>query len=226
MRGKFFLIICLFTSCGFFKTPPSNEPDLGTPSKQFDVNIQGNEIYTMLNLPITNDTIKNLIIQLGKHSYSTSRDQYNPYARTGMYLYYEFEGIRLSFNGPDAGTNKKEEVEKLIREYRMDPYFLEQITIEPAKYKGILPMGIKSTDGPIQIEEKLGLHDEHFQSNNDVSRRVEYIYPNHGLDIRFNFFPGDLNPDSTMYLLIVTDSVAEMKRYPTKFPKYQDNPGD
>lgn len=211
------IMVFLISSCGFFRTPTSNEPDLGVPSKEFKVNIDGDNLYQLLNLPITSDTIKNLINQLGKHSYSTTRDEYNPYATLGMKLYYEFEGIRLVFNGPDTGTNKKEEVEKIIRENPKDPFILEQIDIEPAKYKGRLPKGIVSSDGPVQIDKKLGIHDEHFFSNKDATRRVQYIYPNHGLEIQFKCFPDGISMDSSMYLLIVKDSLKEMARFPTKF---------
>jgi hypothetical protein len=214
MKLKYLLFLISFTSCGFLKTPPSNEPDLGAPSKQFEVNIQGDRLYQLINLPITNDTIKNLLVQLGKHSYSTSRDEYDPYATTAMTLYYEFEGITLVFNGPDAGTNEKTKVTELIKQYPHD-FILEQIDIEPAKYKGALPKNILATDKAFEIEKKLGKHNEHFQSNLDPSQRVQYIYPHHGLDIQFNFHPGGVSLDSNMYLMVIKDSLKEKARFPT-----------
>lgn len=223
MKYYIMAFICItMVSCGFLKTPSSNEPDLGLPKNKFVVNIEGDNLYKVLNLPITNDTIINLISQLGKHKYSTSRDEYFPYATTGMYLYYEFEnGLSLYFNGPDAGSNEKQKVMTLIKEYPTG-YRLEKINIENGVYKGTLPKGLLNSDDALRVEEKLGKHNEHFKSNNDQSSRVEYIYPNHGLDIRFSFYPDGVSVDSTIQLISITDSITEMKRFPTIYPQYKE----
>lgn len=221
-RNLLVFIALILASCNFLKSPPSNEPDLGSPNKKFEVNLDGDNLYKIINLSITNDTIINLISQLGKHKYSTSRDDYFPYATTAMNLDYEFEnGISISFTGPDAGTNEKQKVMDMIKKYP-NGFRVERVDVETNIYKGSLPKGILHTDGPVQVEKKIGKHSEHFKSNIDQSERVEYIYPHHGLDIRFNFYPGDLSPDSTIQLLIITDSITEMKRFPTIYPQYKE----
>ncbi len=218
MKPYYLVILITFfiSSCGFLKTPPSNEPDLGEATKKFEVNIQGDELYKLIGLSLTSDTVKNLFNQLGHHGYSTSRDFYYPYATTGMYLYYEFGDLRFSFNGPDAGSNEKSKVENLIKKYP-DGYRLEQIEIRTPSYKGTLPKGINDSLYPNEVEKILGKYDEHF-GRLDPTQRIKYFYPNHGLTILFNTTPVDIHPDSSIFRIWITDSITEMKRFPTKFP--------
>lgn len=217
-----FACLLLTVSCGFLKTKPSNEPDMGSPKHKFEVNIDGDNLYKIINMPISNDTMINLFSQMGKHKYSNSRDDYFPYATTAMSLYYEFEnGISLSFSGPDAGSNDKQAVMDMMKKYPTG-FRLEQISIDNKVYRGKLPKGILNTDSPILVEEKVGKYNEFFKSNVDQTERVEYFYPHLGLDIRFNFFPGEFSPDSSIQMIIITDSITEMKRFPTIYTRFKE----
>ena len=212
-------LLC-FISCSFLSSKKKTF-DIGPPNKTFDLDISGDHLYDCINLSITSDSCKNLIRQLGEYKFSTSRDEYFPYATTGMLLYYEFEGVRLVFDGPDAGSNDPEKIKDLIKTYP-NGFRIQEIDIEPALFKGALPKTITQNDSPWIVEKKLGKYNTHFGSNIDRSEKVSFTYPNHGLVVKFNFYPEEFNADSSIHLVVITDSITEMKRWPTIFPAYAE----
>jgi len=201
-----FLSSCLFSGKSKKLSMPLN---IGEPSKTFAVNVDGDNLYRLINLPLASDSMKNAIKQLGDFNFTTSMDEYYPYPTTAEYLYYDFGGLNISVRG--AGMNiKRNELQKTYDEYTSS-FRTESIVIYPEDYKKPLPYQLKYTDTPSMVEKKIGLHDNFFHTPRETD--YKFFYPNKGIEIKFNCRLSD----TTITQITLTDSITEMQRFPTKF---------
>ena len=197
---------CLF---GGKKKDKNAELKIGEPSKAFTINLDGNNLYSLINLPLASDSMKNAIKQLGNFRFKTSMDEYYPYPTTAEYLYYDFGAINISVRG--AGMNiKRNELQKTYDEYTSS-FRTESVVIYPEDYKKPLPYQLKYTDNPSVVEKKVGMHDDFFHRPSETDYR--FFYPNKGLEIKFYCGLSDTN----ITQITLTDSITEMQRFPTKF---------
>ncbi|MBK6834472.1 MAG: hypothetical protein IPG89_09435 [Bacteroidetes bacterium] len=183
--------------------------NIGEPSKAFAVNIDGDNLYSLIGLPLASDSMKNVIKQLGDFKFTTSMDEYYPYPTTAAYLNYEFGSMYICVRG--AGMNiERSELQKTYDEYTSS-FKTESIVIYPEDYKKPLPYNLKYTDTPSMVEKKVGLHDNFFHTPRETD--YKFFYPNKGLEIKF--YCG--LSDTTITQITLTDSITEMQRFPTKF---------
>jgi hypothetical protein len=214
--------IILFISCsGQTKdVPQEKELSIGVASTTLKLLIEGNDLLKYINTKLLTDSSRNLIAQLGSYKFSTSIDamnaedsRYSP----DVYMYYDYEGLQLRYVFKGAGMLQREELQNELENYSKHIY-LEQMTIEPQVYKGSLPYGLSKHFGPLSVEKVIGKHNTFFGSG-DPNSRISYTYPEKGL---FIVFDNSLS-DNTIQYITLTDSVTEMKRYPTIYPMYVTN---
>jgi len=226
IRSKIFvvaLLAFLAISCinqATFKEPA--ELNIGKATQKFKLDISGNGLRSYLKVKLLSDTSRNLIEQLGKYKFSTSKDpshsednRYNPDA----YIYYDYEGLQLKYVFKEGGSIERKDLQAKIEEFKKYVY-LDRITFEPKKYKGSMPKNLFNYATIIDVERELGQHNTFFDVGSGT-RKVSYEYPHHGMYFLFNLYsPAYAGDDSTILYLSLTDSVEEMKRYPTLYPKY------
>ncbi len=76
---KIFTLIFLFISCSCLNktTNEEKEINIGQPSSKIDLKVDGNSLFSYINTKLLGDTSRNLITQLGKYKFSTSKDPVN-----------------------------------------------------------------------------------------------------------------------------------------------------
>ncbi len=221
---KIFTLIFLFISCSCLNkiTPEEKEINIGQPSSKIDLKVDGNSLFSYINTKLLSDTSRNLITQLGKYKFSTSKDpensednRYNP----DVFIYYDYEGLQLKYVFKEGGTIDRKDLPSKIEEFKKYVY-LDEIIMEPKKYKGSLPKGLNAFSRSSDVENILGKHNTHFDGGGST-RKVNYTYPEYGLRFLFNLYaPAYPTDDSTILFITISDSISEMKRYPTIYPKY------
>lgn len=209
--GIITLLLLTLSSClfGGKKKEKNAELNIGEPSKTFTVNVDGDNLYRLINLPLASDSMKNALQQLGNYKFTTSMDEYYPYPTTAAYVNYDFGGLYISVRG--AGMNiQRSELQKTYNEYTSS-FRTESIVVYPADYKKPLPYQLKHTDTPSMVETKVGMHDDFFHTPSETDYR--FFYPNKGLEIKFHCGLSD----TTITQITLTDSITEKQRFPTKF---------
>lgn len=212
IKSKFIylvVIIAFFSCFSGRKEKDKNILNIGEPTKSFQLNLEGENLYSLIGLPLASDSMKNALMQLGKFKFSTSMDEYYPYPTTAEYVNYDFGGIYITVIG--AGMDiKRNELQKTYNEFTSS-FKTESITVYPEEYKGTLPYKLKFTDTPSMVEKKVGIHDDFFHKPSYSD--YKFFYPNKGMEIKFNCRLSD----TTITQIILTDSITEMQRFPTKF---------
>jgi hypothetical protein len=220
MRALGSLVISIFfMSCSFFTkyVPEEKELDIGRPSSNISLALGGNDLVTYVNTKLLTDSSRNLIKQLGPYKFSTSIDAVNAEDSRNspdVYFYYDYEGLQLRYVFKGAGILRRDELQNEIENYK-NYIYLEQMTIEPGVYKRSLPYDLSHHFGPLSVEKVIGKHNVFFE-NSDPNRRT-FTYPEKGLFIVFN----NALSDSSIRFITLSDSVTEMKRYPTIYTNYQ-----
>lgn len=222
---KFSTLIIGFISCSCLTkiAPEEKEINIGEAVSKFTVSTEGKDLISYINTKLLTDSSRNLISQLGNYKFSTSIDpanaldnRYNPDA----FIYYDYEGLQLKYVFIGGGSFQRNELAAKIAEFKKYVY-LDQIIIEPRLYKGTLPKGLNSNSKSSDIEKILGKHNTHFDGGSST-RKVNYTYPEHGLRFVFDqYVPAYTTDDSTMLFITLSDSIKEMKSYPTIYPKYK-----
>jgi len=220
MRTWSFIAFSFFvSSCSFFirSVPVEKELNIGQSAVKMKLSLEGNDLMNYLNTKLLTDSSRNLISQLGNYKFSTSIDaknaedyRYSP----NVYIFYDFDGLQLRYIFSGAGMVQRAELQNEIENYKKYVY-LDQITIEPEVYKRSLPYDLSYHFGPLSVEKVIGKHNTFFDSG-DHNSRTTFTYPEKGL---FIAFANNLS-DSCIQYITLSDSVCEMKRYPTIFPKY------
>lgn len=212
--GYFLLAAVISVSCINTAVMKEAELDIGAPKQKFSLDIS--DLRSYINTKLLTDSSRNLITQLGKYKFSTSIDaanaldnRYNP----DVFIYYDYEGLQLKYVFKGAGLLKRNELQSNLEEYKKY-IFLESIIIEPGVYKGPLPGKLSPYAKANDVEKALGKHNTHFDEGS-TTKRINYTYPEHGLRFLFNFYLSDVMADSTILYITVSDSIQEMKRYPT-----------
>jgi hypothetical protein len=214
----FFFIITIIVISSCKEEVKIPELNIGVPQKNIELDISGNNLPSFINAKLLSDTSRNLIKQLGEYKFSTSIDpansednRYNP----DVHIFYEYEGIELKYVGKGAGLVKREELQSTIEEYSKS-FYLDEIFIEPKSFKGSLPKGLTVNSTPEKVEKILGKHNPFFDGSN--TEKLSYRYPEHGLFIVFNSYPGSVSSDSSIAMITIMDPIKEMERYPTLYP--------
>jgi hypothetical protein len=225
---KFSVLIVSFISCSCLTKLPQEEKEIniGEASSKFKVSTEGKDLISYINTKLLSDTSRNLISQLGHYKFSTSIDpanavdnRYNPDA----FIYYDYEGLQLKYVFIGGGSFQRNELPVKITEFKKYVY-LDQIIIEPKLYKGTLPKGLKSYSKSSDVEKILGKHNTHFDGGASTTK-VNFTYPELGMRFLFNqYAPAYPTDDSTMLYITLSDSIKEMKRYPTIYTKYDNSP--
>lgn len=212
-----FIAFCFSISCINTTGIKEAELNIGAPQQKFKMDLS--DLRSYINTKLLTDSSRNLIIQLGKYKFSTSIDaanavenRYNP----DVFIYYDYAGLQLKYVFKGAGLLKRSELQKNLEQYKQYIY-LESIIVEPKVYKGSLPNKLSPYAKASDVEITFGKHNSHFDEGG-TTRKINYTYPEHGLRFLFNFYLGDISPDSTIKYLTLSDSVTEMKRYPTIYP--------
>ncbi len=212
------LAIGLLISCGE-EVVKYEELKIGAPTQIINLNVQGSNLPSFINTKLLSDTSRNLLIQLGEYKFSTSIDSENSYDNRynpDVNIFYTYEGLELKYTGKGAGLVQREALQATLEDFPQS-FYLEEIYIEPQKYKGTLPKGITAKSTPSEIEKLLGKHNTFFDSGGNTER-VRFKYPEYGLSVLFNHYPGSVSSDSSIYMITIVDPVKEMKRYPTLYP--------
>lgn len=220
MRAPGYLLIpLLFLSCSFFTTRVAEEKelDIGVPVTKMKLATEGSDLIKYINTKLLTDSSRNLLSQLGSYKFSTSIDaanasdsRYNP----DVFIYYDYEGLQLRYVFKGAGLLQRRELQNEIENYKKYIY-LEQIIFEAGVYKGRLPYDLSQHFGPLSVEKVIGKHNTFFDGG-DPNSRTTFTYPEKGLYITFT---NNLK-DNTIQYITLTDSISEMKRYPTIYPNY------
>lgn len=217
-------VFFLSCSCLTKYAPKEGELNIGTAGTAMRLPIEGNDLLKYINTKLLTDTSRNLIKQLGDYRFSTSIDaanaldsRYNP----DVFIYYDYEGLQLRYVFKGAGMLQRHELQSNLENYRKYIY-LDQLIIEPEVYKGSLPYDLSKHFGPLSVERVIGKHNSFFDSVSP-SKKISYTYPEKGLFVLFHHYPGPVIGDSTIQFLTITDSISEMKRYPTIYPKYSQS---
>lgn len=220
---KLFSVTILFLSCSCLAkyVPKEKELNIGDAVTAMRLPIEGNNLLKYLHTKLLTDTSRNLIKQLGSYRFSTSIDKanaldnrYNP----DVYIYYDYEGLQLRYAFKGAGMLERHELQSNLETYKKYIY-LDQLIIEPKVYKGSLPYDLSKHFGPLSVERVIGKHNSFFDSVSPT-KKISYTYPEKGLFILFHHYPGSVIGDSTIQFITLTDSISEMQRYPTIYPKY------
>ncbi len=220
MRAPGYLFIpFLFLSCSFFTTRVAEEKELhiGVPATTLKLATEGSDLIKYINTRLLTDSSRNLLSQLGSYKFSTSIDasnaidsRYNP----DVFIYYDYEGLQLRYVFKGAGLLQRSELQYELENYKKSIY-LEQIIFEAEAYKGRLPYDLSKHFGPLSVEKVIGKHNSFFDSG-DPNSRTTFTYPEKGLFITFT---NNLSNNTIQYITL-SDSISEMKRYPTIYSNY------
>ncbi|MBL7913164.1 MAG: hypothetical protein JNJ41_19025 [Bacteroidia bacterium] len=221
---KLSALIVSFISCSCLTklTSEEKEINIGEPTAKFKLNTEGNDLVSYINTKLLSDSSRNLISQLGRYKFSTSLDplnafdnRYNPDA----FIYYDYQGLQLKYVFIGGGSFQRNELAAKMAEFKKY-VFLDEITIEPKLYKGTLPKGLTCYSTSSEVEKILGKHNPHFDGGGSTSK-VNFTYPELGLRFLFDqYAPAYPTDDSTILFITISDSIKEMKSYPTIYPKY------
>jgi hypothetical protein len=193
--------------------------NIGIPVQKIQLDLSGDQLVSYIHTKLLSDTSRNLIAQLGSYTFSTSVDPVNSYDNRynpDVILYYEYPGLTLKYTGKGAGMTQRKELQSVLESYP-NSFYLDEIILEPKLYKNTLPFKLTKNSGPYEVEQLLGKHNSFFDSGS-TTVKLSYTYPEHGLFVRFNYYPGSLMPDSSILVISLKDPLTEMKRYPTLFP--------
>lgn len=218
MNWKLILLLLtglLLVACGNHskKSTGEVEPELsiGKATISFKFPLDGKDYPFFINVRLQNDSSRNLISQLGAYKFSTSIDPENreDYINTpDALIYYEYEGLTLKYNFKGAGKYidsngyvgqpDRKQLQKTMDEVKMGPY-LEEITFEPKKFKGNLPLNLTRSSKMIDVIKILGNEDSMYYNPSD---KLRFSYPDKGLSFLFAY-------DSTITFITLTDTLKK-----------------
>ncbi len=101
-----------------FKEPELN---IGSTTQKFKLDVTGNGLKSYINVKLLSDTSRDLISQLGKYKFSTSKDpansednKYNP----DVFIYYDYEGLQLKYAFEEGGSIERKDLPAKIEEFK------------------------------------------------------------------------------------------------------------
>ncbi|HEY1038364.1 MAG TPA: hypothetical protein VGF30_03120 [Bacteroidia bacterium] len=205
----------LLLACGNHAKKVSDETgqelDIGKATASFKLSLDGKDFASFINLKLQSDSSRNLITQLGPYKFSTSIDPENreDYINTpDALIYYEYEGLTLKYNFKGAGKYidssgyvnqpNRTQLQKTMDEVKMGPC-LEEITFEPKKFKGNMPLNLTGSSKMNDVIKILGNEDSMYYSPSD---KLRFSYPDKGLSFLFAY-------DSTITFITLSDTLKK-----------------
>ncbi len=117
---KWLFVISAILAISCIEQESFKEPELniGTATQKIKLDLSGNGLKSYIKVKLLSDTSRNLISQLGKYKFSTSKDpansednRYNP----DVFIYYDYEGLELKYVFKEGGSIERKIYRKKYR---------------------------------------------------------------------------------------------------------------